>query len=128
MKLHIHKSQSESTGMLGGKKYVYFLRVTSELTDEEIRLLNKYGFFSESFIFDTEIVANTNISKEMKGPEAISISLLQKGIEWSCSGYLPEFFANIPNILLADLEERLTMAIARETWGEKKLLKVLNKI
>ena len=122
MKLQIRKSQSESTGMLGGKKYVYSLRVTSELTEEEIRLLNKYGFFSETFIFDAEIVANTNVRKEMKGPEAISISLLQKGIEWSCSGYLPTFFANIPNILLADLEARLTMAIARETWGGEETI------
>jgi hypothetical protein len=122
MKLHIHKSQSESTGMLGGKKCVYFLRVTSELSEEEIRLLNKYGFFSESFIFDTEIVANTSVRKEMKGPETMSISLLQKGVEWSCSGYLPSFFANIPDILLAGLEARLTMAIARETWGGEETI------
>ncbi len=123
MKLKIFKNQSEKSGLLGGKKYVYSLKVLAETTDDEVQLLNKYGYLTEVFIIDPEISANIEVRKETKGPHQISISDLQRGIEWSCD-HLPQYFANIPVAIQSRIEDMLAVARAREVWGGDEVMEI----
>jgi len=118
MKINIKRSQTEGSGLLGGKKYTYFLRISAEPTNQELEILNKYGYLAEKFILDPEISARISVDKEVKGPQEISINQLQKGIEWSCN-HLPLYFSDIPNAVRSQVEKRLGIVLAREDWGGK---------
>lgn len=121
MRLQVHRTQSESSKLLGGKKFVYSLRLVAELTNEETQTLNKYGYLTEEFVIDPDISANIEVRNETKGPHKISITQLQKGIEWSCD-HLPSYFANIPTAVHSQIEQRLGIALARENWRGDEII------
>jgi hypothetical protein len=121
MRLKVYKNQSEKSGLLGGKKYVYSLKIIAEMTNEETQVLNKYGYLTEIFIIDPEISANIEVRKEAKGPHQISVNELQKGIEWSCE-HLPVYFANIPTAVHSQVEKLLGAALARENWSGEEVI------
>ncbi len=121
MRLKVYKNQSEKSGLLGGKKYVYSLKIIAEMTNEETQVLNTYAYLTEIFIIDPEISANIEVRKEAKGPHQISVNELQKGIEWSCE-HLPVYFANIPTAVHSQVEKLLGAALARENWSGEEVI------
>lgn len=121
MRLKIYKNQSEKSGMLGGVKFVYSLKIIAEMSSVETQVLNKYSYLTEIFIIDPEISANIEVRKEAKGPHQISINDLQKGIEWSCD-HLPSYFAEIPTAINSKLVNLLGIAFARENWGGEEII------
>ncbi len=121
MRLKIYKNQSEKSGMLGGKKSVYSLKIVAEMTNEETQVLNKYGYLSDIFIISPDISANIEVRKEVKGPHQISIIDLQKGIEWTCD-HLPIYFVDIPAAINSQVEKMLGVAVARESWGGEEVI------
>ena len=123
MKLKIIRGQGDSSGVFGGKKYTYTLKVVADMTEDENRLLQKYRLLDKLFHIDPEISAEIEVRKEIKGPPQISVGQLRNGIEWSC-GYLPVHLVNIPTAIQSVIQKLLGSALAREMWGGEDVIEV----
>ena len=122
MKIRIYRSQTEKSGLLGGKKYIYSLRVVAEMTAEETRLLDKYDYLGRQYrIADSAVLAS--LEKELTGPRQVSLGQLQKGVDWTCT-FLAEAFARIPAGMQSLAERSLGEAVAREMWGGEEVIEV----
>jgi hypothetical protein len=97
MKLKVIRGQTDSSGVFGGKKHSYTLKVVADMTEDENHLLQKYGLLDKLFHIDPEISAEIEVRKEIKGPPQISVAQLRNGIEWSC-GYLPVGIGDVLHI------------------------------
>jgi len=119
MKLKIYRDQTESSGILGGKKYIYSLKIVAEIMPKETELLDKYDYLNETY----PVISPEFEHKDFKGPRSVSPSQLQKGVQWSCS-FLPESFVKIPAAVKAWAEDALGVAAFRETWGGEEVVDI----
>ncbi len=99
------------------------MKVVAELTDEQVQLLNKYGYLDVQLMRDQEILESIIVKKEIKGPEKVSLKQLQKGLEWSCDK-LPVTFDNIPASLQSSIQILLGASRARELWGGEEVIEI----
>lgn len=128
MKLKVFKTKTESSGVLGGRKFSYVLRIVAELTEDETNLLNKYGYLNNRLIYDPDLI-DLIVSKDIKGKSIFDTTLgqLQKGMEWSCD-YLPVPFANIPESIKSAVKDLVGSALYREAWGGEEVLEIDGEI
>jgi hypothetical protein len=61
MRLKVLRKQYIKSGMVGGNKYRYSLKIMAEMTKEETQVLNKYEYLTQKLIIDPEISANIEV-------------------------------------------------------------------
>lgn len=123
MKLKVYRNQTESSGVLRGKKFNYSLKVVAEVSEEEMQLLSKFDYLDWPLLGTAKMIVDAEGG--IKGPEPAKITLrqLQKGSEWS-SDHLPVPFADIPTSLQSDIENLLGAARFREMWGGEEVIEI----